>query len=706
MHIRLATVRRGDKTYRYAQLVESYRREDGRPTHRTLASLGALDDDAIANLRAALEANRGGDALVVTAKKAASSVAKPIVKANYRYLDLAVLLRLWTASGLAGLLADLLPEHEQVLGADRVVAALVLHRCIAPGSKLAAERWFPSTALAELFGVAPGLFNNSRVHRALASLESVDGALQARLPGVVQRTEGACVRLFIDATDTWIVGTKLPLAAEGKDKEGIYRRRVGIVLLCDQRGYPLRWATLSGRYHDATALLEMAADAAKLDWVGDKPVILDRAVGTAGAIERLAASGLRYLTALPWSEFMSSGAPIPWDKVAALQTACEAPDATPASIAAAGGALGFTHPRADRLLLDLGVFDKAAAANTDRGSAVVVAMRFALELEGLRGRALRDMAERHSNTAMSARRHQELLGLSLGLRHRVLAGQADSLGVVELRALARLPEADQLSAFEQAIGRQATRCVGAKRTAPFSESPTLPAHGVLYFNPVRFRAARAADDGGRERVRALVADINRRLASPTNRRSDASALAEAHVAIVKARLGSVLSPRLENMEGVRTVALDEDQDAWARRRQVDGVALLAAHPDVPGTAADIVDTYFEKDVVEKDFQTIKSCIELRPVHHQTDIKLRAHVTVCMLALLLQRILGRRLHAAGISASAALEMLGTAHLNLIATGKTHLYSITQLNEAQHGIVAALDMADLANDEQAAKNITPR
>jgi hypothetical protein len=36
----------------------------------------------------------------------------------------------------------------------------------------------------------------------------------------------------------------------------------------------------------------------------------------------------------------------------------------------------------------------------------------------------------------------------------------------------------------------------------------------------------------------------------------------------------------------------------------------------------------------------------------------------------------------------------------------LYSITQLNEAQQGILAALNMAELAKDEEAAKSITPR
>lgn len=257
-----------------AQRVESFRRpEDGRPTHRVLASLGALDDEAIANIRLALKANRAGEALVLPARKAAVAKETPTVQANYRYLDLAVLLRLWRLSGLAELRADLLPERQQAVGANQVIASLVLH------------------------------------------------PLQARLPGVIQRTEGACVRLFIDATDTWIVGSKLPLAAEGKDKEGLYRHRVGIVLLCDQRGFPLRWTTMSGRYHDATALLEIAEAAAKLDWVGDKPVILDRAVGNARAVERLAASGIHYLTALPWIEFDPSGARIPWDKVAALQSA-------------------------------------------------------------------------------------------------------------------------------------------------------------------------------------------------------------------------------------------------------------------------------------------------------------------------------------------------------------------------------------------------
>ncbi|MDP2314272.1 MAG: hypothetical protein Q8P41_15325 [Pseudomonadota bacterium] len=79
--------------------------------------------------------------------------------------------------------------------------------------------------------------------------------------------------------------------------------------------------------------------------------------------------------------------------------------------------------------------------------------------------------------------------------------------------------------------------------------------------------------------------------------------------------------------------------------------------------------YFENNLVEKDVQAIKSAIELRPIHQCTDVKLRAHVTVCMLALLTQRILADRLKAKAVkmSPASALEALATTHLNLVTNG---------------------------------------
>jgi hypothetical protein len=705
MHLRLSTVRRGDKTYRYAQLVESYRREeDGRPTHRVVASLGALSDEAIANLRTALDANRRGEPLVLP-RSAPATGSKPLVLANYRYLDVAVLLRLWRDTGLAALLADLLGGSGDV-GADQVVVSLVAHRCVDPGSKLAATRWFPTTALPELLGVRPEQFNNSRVHRALEALEQVEGVLQARLPHVVRRVHGASVRLFIDATDTWFVGAGPPLAAKGKDKQGLYRRRIGIVLLCDERGFPLRWETLDGGYHDPTALLEMAVQASKLDWVGETPIVLDRAAGNAAAVETLAGTGMRFLTALPSTEFVSSRAPIPWDAVATLQAACEQNGATAETIANAARAAGFDGVRGDRFVLDLHVFDKARSQESEpTTSAAQIAMRFALACKHAPQEAA-SLAEEHGLAQRTARRYRELLTLRQDLQLRVLAGEADAVALGDLRAVAAAPEEEQLAAFEAAITLSGTRTrtarVGAPDTAP------LRTRGVLCFSPRRFLEKRQGDAENLRRVEEDVAALNRRLADARNRRTDASALAAAHQRIVRVGLGGVLSPRLEKRDGRRLLVLDRDEAAWARRRRVDGLGVIVGHPDLTGTAADLVALYFAKDAVEKDFQTIKSAIELRPVHHRTDAKLRAHVTVCMLALLLQRVLRERLksRAPKTSAAAALEILGRTHLNRVNGGKARFHTVTVLDEAQQSLLAALGMEDLARDDWVATNITPR
>ena len=66
MHLRISKKQRGDRFYQYAQLVESFRRPDGVPSHRVIANLGKLEDSEIENLRTALRASREGKALIVS----------------------------------------------------------------------------------------------------------------------------------------------------------------------------------------------------------------------------------------------------------------------------------------------------------------------------------------------------------------------------------------------------------------------------------------------------------------------------------------------------------------------------------------------------------------------------------------------------------------------------------------------------------------
>lgn len=692
MYVRLSNVRRGARIYRYVQLVESFRRPDGTPTNRVVANLGALDDLAIENLRAALAASREHKAVVLPDGDAGAARPRAQVHANLRYLDIAVLLHVWRDLDLGRLLETALPRADRTVPASDIITALVLQRCVAPGSKLAAERWYPTTALPELQAIEPGRFNNSRVHRALSALEQGEEALQNALPRQMKSKVGAFTALFIDATDTWFVGQGPPMAEKGRDKEGLYRRRIGLVMLCDQRGFPLRWHTLDGRYHDPTALAEMAREVAALPWTKGVPIAMDRAAGHAGATENLHDNGTLYITALPDSELMSSGVPIPWASLDLLQT-----EATPEGIRTRLLAAGFTPGRGDRFILDLGVFKKS---RSQRGSHVSIATASLWMLDAIEaGPTTAHVAAHMQTSTHHVRRHAHLVSLTAEVRRRIVAEEVDRLNLADLLRIARSAPEKQEALLDSLLAEP-----GRKRhTSRIRVASDYPARAVISFGPERFLADRQRDQEHVADVEALLVDINRRLAHRSNRRSDGSALAEVEHRLRKHGLGSVFTVQIEGAGAGRRVALVRNEAAWARRRRGDGINVILAHADVPGTGPDLVAQYFAKDAIEKDFQTIKSLIELRPIHHRSDMKVRAHVAVCVLALLLLRALEDRI---SLSSARALEVLEAVRLNQLVEGKTPFYTVTKPSADAAALLATLKLTDLVDDAKVCGQITPR
>ena len=257
MHLKVAKLTRRGKVYQYAQLVEAYRRDDGMATQRVVANLGARTDLEIANLRAALAASRGERAVVLVAPDDAPGGVE--VLDNLAWADVAVVIEVLRSFGVDRILEEELPRQEAEVPDADVVLALVAQRCVAPDSKRSAVEWFGETALPELLGLPMSRFNNTRIHRVLSGLESAEEALQARLASAVHAHHGQFSLLFLDLTDTWFVGRGPSLATFGKTKEGLYRRKVGIALLCDEVGHPLRWSVVEGRRHVSTVRTPAAA---------------------------------------------------------------------------------------------------------------------------------------------------------------------------------------------------------------------------------------------------------------------------------------------------------------------------------------------------------------------------------------------------------------------------------------------------------------
>jgi hypothetical protein len=78
---------------------------------------------------------------------------------------------------------------------------------------------------------------------------------------------------------------------------------------------------------------------------------------------------------------------------------------------------------------------------------------------------------------------------------------------------------------------------------------------------------------------------------------------------------------------------------------------------------EVVAIYKELSEVERGFRQLKDLLAMRPIYHQIESRVKAPIFVAALALLVQRLLARRLEEAGIdfSADRAMEALETVRL---------------------------------------------
>jgi transposase len=89
-----------------------------------------------------------------------------------------------------------------------------------------------------------------------------------------------------------------------------------------------------------------------------------------------------------------------------------------------------------------------------------------------------------------------------------------------------------------------------------------------------------------------------------------------------------------------TGRLQIDRAAIRAEQRLDGKYLLStSDPDL--SAEDVALGYKNLQEAERGFRDLKSTLELRPVFHRLEPRIRAHVLLCWLALLLVRVAERR-----------------------------------------------------------------
>jgi transposase len=107
----------------------------------------------------------------------------------------------------------------------------------------------------------------------------------------------------------------------------------------------------------------------------------------------------------------------------------------------------------------------------------------------------------------------------------------------------------------------------------------------------------------------------------------------------------------------------ESESRLGREKKIEGKYVIMTS-EKGLSVLDAVALYKELTEVESGFRQLKDVLALRPIYHQIEMRVKAHIFVAALALLVQRLLGRRLTEAGVDLSPARTMQALATVRLV------------------------------------------
>jgi transposase len=221
-----------------------------------------------------------------------------------RFGDCCVGLELWRKLGLDRLLERLLDGETADVAWSRVAAVLAINRLIAPASERGIEQtWYPTTALDDLVGIAPGQLNDTRLYRCLDRLVRHKAALETHLKQRYgELFEASFDVLLYDLTSTYVEG-------QGEENRMLRRgysrdhrpdcKQLVLALVVNPEGFPCSYEVFDGNRADVTTLqtmlrvLERKYGRARRVWVFDRGIVSE------ANLKVLRRRGARYLVGTP-----------------------------------------------------------------------------------------------------------------------------------------------------------------------------------------------------------------------------------------------------------------------------------------------------------------------------------------------------------------------------------------------------------------------
>lgn len=168
--------------------------------------------------------------------------------------------------------------------------------------------------------------------------------------------------------------------------------------------------------------------------------------------------------------------------------------------------------------------------------------------------------------------------------------------------------------------------------------------------------------------------------------SDSGTKARFYHAVLEAHLGKII--KVDMKAELFSYAIDED--ALRLAELMDGKLLVVTNVQ-DMTPEKVIERYKSLADIERGFKVLKSELEIGPVYHRLPERIRAHASICFMALILHRVMRMRLRSAnaGVTPERALQSLKRIqHHRVTIGGAPPLCGVSSMTTEQHEVLTAL------------------
>ena len=168
--------------------------------------------------------------------------------------------------------------------------------------------------------------------------------------------------------------------------------------------------------------------------------------------------------------------------------------------------------------------------------------------------------------------------------------------------------------------------------------------------------------------------------------SDSGTKARFYHAVLEAHLGKII--KVDMKAELFSYAIDED--ALRLTEMMDGQLLVVTNVQ-DMTPDKVNERYKSLADIERGFKVLKSELAIGPVYHRLPERIRAHASICFMALILHRVMRMRLRSAntGVTPERALQTLKRIqHHRVCIKGAPPLCGVSSMTTEQHEVLTAL------------------